>query len=180
MSSFLFHFFERINRGGLKTVNINYKKWQILLHCYLIIIIKDLELGSGLQHWAKNMLEVFVVWYISIWPNFILIVLSIQKRYFQLCSSAYDNITDFEIWGFHINTKMQISQKQNIIFCSNKKIHWLHIKGYFMAKNILVMKVTFNYIFMMGLDLFELRQDKLQPFSEYYSLHMKIRKRGGK
>ena len=33
---------------------------------------------------------------------------------------------------------------QNIIFSSNKKIHQLHSKGYFIAKNRFVTEVTFN------------------------------------
>ena len=32
-------------------------------------------------------------------------------------------------------------------FSSNKKIHELHIKGYFMARNAFVAEVTFNVIF---------------------------------
>ena len=38
-----------------------------------------------------------------------------------LCSNAYDDVTDFEIYGFHKNTKIQIYQERNIIFYSNKK-----------------------------------------------------------
>ena len=36
-----------------------------------------------------------------------------------------------------------MSRERNIIFSSNKK-NWLHIKGYFMAKNTFVAKVTFK------------------------------------
>ena len=38
---------------------------------------KGLELVPSLQHWAKKMLEVFVIQHTSIWPSFILIGLSI-------------------------------------------------------------------------------------------------------
>ena len=39
-------------------------------------------------------------------------------------------------------TETQKSRERNI-FSSNKKIHSLHIKGYFVAKNRLVAEVTF-------------------------------------
>ena len=35
--------------------------------------------------------------------------------------NAYDDVTDFEIFGFHKNTKIQISQEQNIFFIKLKK-----------------------------------------------------------
>ena len=50
---------------------------------YIVILIKSwrsLELVSSLQHSAKNMLEMFVLLHTSIWPNFIFIVLRIQKK----------------------------------------------------------------------------------------------------
>ena len=43
--------------------------------------------------------------------------------------------------GFHKNTKIYISQEQNIILSSNKKVHY---KGCCMAKNSFVMEVTFK------------------------------------
>ena len=46
----------------------------------LIISSKGLELVSSLQHWTKNMLEMFVIQHTSIWPNLILVVLRIQKN----------------------------------------------------------------------------------------------------
>ena len=51
--------------------------------CYIAILIKfekSLQLVSSLQHWAKNMLEMFLIQYVSVWPNVILIVLNIQKK----------------------------------------------------------------------------------------------------
>ena len=39
----------------------------------------------------------------------------------SLPSNAYNDVTDFEIYGFPKNTKSSISQEQNIIFSSNKK-----------------------------------------------------------
>ena len=48
--------------------------------CHLLKSQKGLELLSSLQHWTKNMLEMFFIKYTSIWPNVILIVLMIQKK----------------------------------------------------------------------------------------------------
>ena len=61
----------------------------------------------------------------------------------QCLSDAYDDVTDFEICGFHKSTKIQISRERNI-FSSNKKNHLLHIKGYFMARNSFVAEVAFK------------------------------------
>ena len=50
---------------------------------YIAILIKpqnSLELISSHQHWAENMLEMFVIQHASIWTNFILIVIKIQKK----------------------------------------------------------------------------------------------------
>ena len=54
------------------------------------------------------------------------------------------NVTDFEISEFHKSKKISISSEQNTIFSSNKKIHQLHFKGYFMTKNSFVAEVTFK------------------------------------
>ena len=50
---------------------------------YIFVLIKSregLEVVSSLQHWAKNMLQVFVIQHTSIWSNFILKELTIQKK----------------------------------------------------------------------------------------------------
>ena len=73
-----------------------------------------------------------------------------------LCSSAYDDVTDFEICGFHKNTKISISREQNIIFSSKKKNHQLHIKRYFMTKNSFVAEVTFKGLSIINLNVFEI------------------------
>ena len=69
----------------------NYNKFPVF-HFLLVKIVKSpyfaislksekaLELLSSLQHWIKDMFEMFVIRYTSIWPNFILIVHSIQKK----------------------------------------------------------------------------------------------------
>ena len=50
---------------------------------YIVFLMKSrkgLELVSSPQYWTKNMLEMFRIQDNSIWPNFILIVLTIQKK----------------------------------------------------------------------------------------------------
>ena len=44
-----------------------------VFQCYL-------ELVSSLQHWVKNMFKMFVIQHTSIWSNFILMLLRIQKK----------------------------------------------------------------------------------------------------
>ena len=56
------------------------KNWQVLLYCHFAKIIKEPKTSFSPQHWFKNMLEMFVIRYISMWPNFISIVLRIQKK----------------------------------------------------------------------------------------------------
>ena len=41
---------------------------------------KGLEIVSSPQHWVRNMLEMSVIRYTSMWPNLILIVLRILKK----------------------------------------------------------------------------------------------------
>ena len=57
-----------------------FKNCQILLYCHFNKIMKEPETISKLHHSAKNMLEMFVIQHTSIWPNFILIGLRIQKK----------------------------------------------------------------------------------------------------
>ena len=62
-------------------VYVNYQK--IARSRYIIILIKSLkglELVSSLHHWAKNMLEMFVILHTRTWPNSILIVFRIQIK----------------------------------------------------------------------------------------------------
>ena len=49
----------------------------------------DLELVSSLQHWAKNMLEIFVIQHTGTWSRFILIVLIGFKRNKHKCNFHY-------------------------------------------------------------------------------------------
>ena len=79
-------------------VYINIKNGQILPFNTIIIVY-------SFQHSAENMLEVFVI----------------QHKY-TLYSNAYDDVTNFEICGFHKNTKISVSRERNM-FSSNKKIH---------------------------------------------------------
>ena len=64
---------ERIKNGKYQLLKIDRST-------YIIISLKSwkgLELVSSLQYWAKNMLEIIVIRYTSIWPNFIFIARSI-------------------------------------------------------------------------------------------------------
>ena len=63
--------------------NCKYQLHKIDRSRYIVISLKSLkglELVSSSQQWARNMLEMFVIRYTSMWPNFILIVLRIQKK----------------------------------------------------------------------------------------------------
>ena len=94
--------------------------------------------------------------------------------YHPLCSNAYADVTDFEICGFQENTKIQMSREWRIIFSSNKKIHYLHIQGYFTTKNSFVANVTFKQFWAMILSY--LQSDRYQSghfhkiWVEYYCL----------
>ena len=55
---------------------------------------------------------------------------------FHYEATPYD-IIDFEICGFHKNTKVYISREQ-------RNNYFLRIKGYFISKNSFVVEVTFN------------------------------------
>ena len=82
----VFHF--EVNKCFMSRWISNNKKWwtstikngQILLYFCFDKSQKGLELVSSLQHWSKNMLEMFFIHYTSIWPNFVLIELRIQKK----------------------------------------------------------------------------------------------------
>ena len=61
-------------------VNFKYYKCPDLAVVILIKVEKVLELVSNLQHWPQNILEMCVTQHATIWPNLILIVLSIKKK----------------------------------------------------------------------------------------------------
>ena len=60
-----------------------------------------MDLVSSPLHWAKNILEMFVIQHTSTWANF-------EHINATLHSNAYDDVTDFdcEICGLHKNTKI--------------------------------------------------------------------------
>ena len=91
------------------------------LYFYFDNMIK-LELVSSLEHWTKNMLEMFVIQHPRIWPNFILIV----KRNFHEFNFHYVAMPMMASKTFKsvdfTKTKIQISWEWNI-FCSINKIH---------------------------------------------------------
>ena len=63
----MFHFFEKVNEGHLKIINVNYKNSQISLYCQSNKIIKGR--GTSFQSptlRAKIMLEIFFIKHTSI------------------------------------------------------------------------------------------------------------------
>ena len=118
-----FIFFKRVNKGELKVANINYER-----SCYIVLSLKSqkgLELVSNLQHWAKNMLEMLVLRYTSIWQNFILIVIRIKKNK-QKCNFNYAamSMMKAQILKFVDFTKTQKSRYlENKTFFLQIKIH---------------------------------------------------------
>ena len=70
-------------------VNFKYYKCPDLAVVILIKVEKVLELVSNLQHWPQNILEMCVTQHATIWPNLILIVLSIKKKNKQKCNFHY-------------------------------------------------------------------------------------------
>ena len=57
----MFHFSEKENKGQLKMINVTYEK--MARSSYIVVLIKSqkgLEIVSSLQHWAKNMLEIYI------------------------------------------------------------------------------------------------------------------------
>ena len=57
----MFHFSEKENKGQLKMINVTYEK--MARSSYIAVLIKSqkgLEIVSSLQHWAKNMLEIYI------------------------------------------------------------------------------------------------------------------------
>ena len=79
----LFHFFKKGEQGKIKNGNCQLLK--MTRSCYINILVTErgLELVSSLHQWTKNMLGMFVMFvmqHISIWPNFILIALRIQRN----------------------------------------------------------------------------------------------------
>ena len=76
----MFHFFEKVNKGQLKWYMSTIKNDQILLYCHFNKIIKEPWTSFQSLASAKNILEMFVMQHTSIWPNFILIGLKMQKK----------------------------------------------------------------------------------------------------
>ena len=89
-----------------------------LKYCHFIKIIEVLEIVSSLQHQAKNMLEIYAIRYTSIWPHFMSIVRRIKKKISKnvttIRRSVYDDVTDFEICGFHKNKNLDKKVHQKV------------------------------------------------------------------
>ena len=76
----VFHFFERVNKENYKWQMLISKNWQIFLYCHVYCHVIKIKKGPGTSFSvSKNLLEIFVKRYTSIWQNFILIVLRIEK-----------------------------------------------------------------------------------------------------
>ena len=76
----MFHYVEKVNKGYL---NVKCQIWKMTRFLYVVVLVKlwkGLELVPSFQHWTKNILEMFVIEHISIWPNFISIALKIPKK----------------------------------------------------------------------------------------------------
>ena len=93
------------------------------------------------------MLEMCVLQKTSIWQNFVLIVLRIQKKYAKLelllCSNVYDDSTDFEICGFQKTQKSRYLENEILIFYQIKNSLITH-QGLLYCKNNFVAEVTFK------------------------------------
>ena len=87
----------------------------------------DLELVSSLQHWAKNMLEMFSIQHTSIWPSYILIVLRTQKNKhkcnFHYVAMPMMTLQILKSMDF-IETQKSRHLENKTFFFSNKKIHY--------------------------------------------------------
>ena len=59
-----------------------------------------------------------------------------------ICNNVYSDVTDFEVCGFMKNAKSQIPSEGSIIFPSNKKIHYLHLKDYVTGEINFLVEVT--------------------------------------
>ena len=123
------------------------KNWQISLYCHFNKIIQ--ELGTSFQSPVLSQKHVRIVCLTAYQYLTKFLFQSPQDskeisiRGISTTSNAYDDVTDFKICEFHKSTKVQISRERNI-FYSNKKIQYLNLKGYFIAKNSLVVENTFN------------------------------------
>ena len=77
------HFLEKVNKGHVKMEVSTIKNGQILLECHFNKIINLIGPQTSFQSPAvsqKNTLQMFVRQHTSIWPNFILVVLRIEKK----------------------------------------------------------------------------------------------------
>ena len=123
------------------------KNDQNLLYCHFNKIIK--EAGTSFQPPAFSQKHVsnFVIQHTSIWRNFILIGLRIQKISINVTCIMQQYLSwRHKFWNLQVSQEHKNfdTRERSIIFSSNKKNHWLHIKLYFMAKNSFVAEVNFK------------------------------------
>ena len=119
------------------------KNGQIWLYCHFNKMIKGSEITftvsnnelkhvTNVCHTAQQYLTKFHFDSTQDSKELSINVTSIMQQY-QLINAC----------GFHKNIKIYISREQNI-FSWDKKNHYLHIKGYSMAKNSFVEEVAFQ------------------------------------
>ena len=123
--------------------------------CYIVILIKlwkGLELVSSLKHWPKNILEMFVIQHNKFDQIWFRECLGLKRNKHKCIFHYYVAITMMtsQILKSVDFTKTRKSSISRTIFSWNKKILWLHIKGYFMAKNGFVVEVTFNEFWLVN------------------------------
>ena len=119
------------------------------IRCNVLKSTKKLAPVSSLQHCAKNMLQMFVIQHTSIWPNFILIVLTGFKTNEHKCNFHYVEMPMMtsqilKSMGFAKTQKSRYLGNKTLFFFQIKKIILLHIKGYFILTNSFVAEVTFK------------------------------------
>ena len=92
-------------------VNIN-------ISCYKFIFpkSKDLELAFSLENWNKNMLEMIVIIYTTLWPIFTLILTRIQRKLSKKLLPIYINFQHHKLWNLRIHEKRKNSFPAEVIF----------------------------------------------------------------
>ena len=119
--------------------------------CYIIILIKSwkgLELASSLQHWVKNLLEMFVIQHTSVWPNFILIVIRFTrnkyKGNFHYVTMPMMTSQILKSADFTETQKCTYLKNETWFFLQIKKIINYTSKATLLQKNSFAAEITFN------------------------------------
>ena len=113
--------------------------------CYVVILIKSwkgLELASSLQHWVKNLLEMFVIQHTSVWPNFILIVIRFTRNKYK---GNFHYVT-MPMMTSQILKSADFTETQKCTYLENETLFFLQIKQIinYTSKATLFRKNSFN------------------------------------